>query len=193
MDPSNWLPFHPDLLPRRRRRLGEALASLPPYTTAVFPVSDVLAGLTFLPYYPDRVPHLRVTREQMAVMTGATLVTAIAPQSWLPIFPGWGARTRLPLGAQVSYTGPPLGYAAVVAASLAWQAGFPSAVPHRLPPKPAGLFWAIDPSIPAAAAICLDLGLDVFATSTLLTETGTAPALIVEGLASPRLLDEDLC
>ena len=193
MDPTDWLPTHPDLMPWRRRRLGEALASLPPYTTAVFPVPDVLASLTFLPSYPDRVPHLRVTREQMAVMTGAIFVTAIHPLVWLPRLPPWGARTRLPLGAYLAYAAPPLSYQMVVAQSLAWSARYPDRVFHDRPPAPAGLFWTIDPSIAAAGEFCVDLALDTFASPTLLAQALTVPAMIEEGLGTAQLLDEDLC
>ena len=193
MDPTDWLPTHPDLMPRRRRRLGEALASLPPYTTAVFPVPDVLASLTFLPHYPDRVPHLRVTREQTAVMTGAIFVTAIAPLAWLPIYPAWGPHRRLSRGGMPFLAAPPPGFFMVVAQSLAWQARFPDRVAHRLPPKPAGLFWTIDPSIAAAGEFCVDLALDTFASPTMLAQALTAPTMIEEGLGTAQLLDEDLC
>ena len=193
MDPTDWLPTHPDLMPRRRRQLGEALASLPPYTTAVFPVADVLASLTFLPFYPDRVPHLRVPREQMTVTTAAIVVTAIHPLVWLPHLPPWGARTRLPLGAYLAYAAPPLSYQMVVAQSLVWQARFPGAVPHRLPPAPAGLFWTIDPTIPAAGEPCVDLALDTWGATGLLAQEVTSAGFSVEGLGSSGLISEDLC
>ena len=193
MDPSDWLPFYPDLLPQRRARLGPSLASQPPYNAEIFPVVDVLAALTFLPSYPDRVPHLRVAREQMTVTTAAIFVTAIAPLAWLPFYPSRGARTRLPLGAYLSYAAPPLGYQMVVAQSLAWQARYPDWIPHQRPPAPAGLFWTIDPSIAAAGEFCVDLALDTFASSTLLAQTLTVPTMIEEGLGTAQLLDEDLC
>lgn len=192
MNPTDWLPFYPDLLSRRHGRLGPSLAS-PPYNAAIFPVVDVLAGLTFLPSYPDRVPHLRIPREQTGVTTAAIFVTAIHPLAWLPVYPQRVPRRRLSLGGHLSYAAPPLGYQMVVAQSLAWQARFPSSVPHRLPPKPAGLFWTIDPSIAAAGVFCVDLALDTFASPTLLAQTLTVPAMIEEGLGTAQLLDEDLC
>lgn len=193
MDPTDWLPTYPDVLPPRRAARGEALASLPPYTTAVFPVPDVLASLTFLPSFPDRVPHLRVTREQTSVTTAAILVTAIAPQAWLPSYPPWGARTRVPLGAYPSYSAPPLGMQVVIAQSLAWQARFPGSVPHRRPPAPAGLFWTIPPEIPAAAVPCVAFGLETFGSPALRAQALTTPTIIEEGLGTTTLLDEDVC
>jgi len=176
--------------PRHRRK--QAFAQ-PPYNFEIFPVSDVLAGLTFLPSYPDRVPHHHVTREQTVVTSAAIFVTAIAPLAWLPSFPSWGMRTRLPRGAYPSYTGPPLSYQMVVAQSLAWQAHFPDRVPHRRLPLLGGFFWAIDPSIPAGAIPCVDLGLETFGSPALLVQMLTVPTMIEEGLGTPALIDEDLC
>jgi hypothetical protein len=192
MNPTDWLPTYPDRPPRPARRRGQAFAQ-PPYNPAIFPVPDVLAGLTFLPRYPDRVSHHHTTHEQTGVASAAVFVPAIASLAWLPTFPAWGGRTRLPRGAQQAYAGPPLGYQMVVAQSLAWQARYPDRVPHRRLPKPGGCCWAIDPSIPASAMPCVDLGLETFGSPALLAQAFTHPTLIEEGLGAPALIDEDLC
>lgn len=193
MDPTNWLPTYPDRPERRRSRLAPALASQPPYSSAIFPVADVLASLTFLPSYPDRVPHLRVPREQTGVTTSAIFTTILAPAGWFPAYPNRVPHRRLATGNMLAVAAPPLGYFMVVAQSLAWQARFPGSVPHRRPPAPAGLFWAIDPSIPAAGEGCVDLALDTWGAPGFLAQAVTTTGVSVEGLGSSGLISEDLC
>jgi hypothetical protein len=192
MDPTNWLPFYPDLLPRRRALRGSALASQPPYSAAIFPVVDVLAGLTFLPAYPDRVPHVRETREQTTVTTSAIFTTILAPAGWFPAYPDQVPHRRLAIGNLPS-AAPPFGYFVVVAQSLAWQARYPDCVAYHRPPLPAGAFWTIGPEIAAAGEPCVALGLDTFGAPALLAQVVSLPALIEEGLGTPALIDEDLC
>lgn len=191
MNPTDWLPFYPDLLPRRHRRLGEALASRPPYSAAIFPVVDVLASLTFLPAYPDRVPHLRVAREQMTVTTAAIFVTAIAPLAWLSHYPDRVPHRYLPWGAYPEVTAPPLGYQMGVAQSLSWQAYAPDRVARQRVPVLGGLTWTIDPSL--LSTCCVDLGLEGAASSIFLASGLTSPAFLGEGLGIPALINEDLC
>jgi len=192
MDPSDWLPTYPDVLPRRRAPRWQALAQ-PPYNTEIFPVPDVLADLTFLPTFPDRVPHLRVTREETWVTSAAITSTALAPLTWLGHYPLMVPHRRLPAGAMQEIAAPPPGYQVVVAASLAWQSHYPSSVPHRRPLQPGGSFSTVDPSVPAGEVLCMDLGLDTLTTTTMLGEALTTPTVLAEGLGTTTVLDEDLC
>jgi len=193
MDPTDWLPTYPDRPARRRAPIADALASQPPYNPAIFPVADILASLTFLPSYPDRVPHLRETREQMIVTTAAILATAVAPLQWLPIYPPWGPRRRLPLGSLPAYMAPPLGEAMVIAQSLAWQAHWPDRVPHRRPPVPGGLTtWAVTPLVAASTVLVVDVlptGLQSSATAVEGSEESTVAG---EGVGTSTLIHEDL-
>jgi hypothetical protein len=193
MDPTDWLPTYPDLLPRRPSPRWPSLAAQPPYNTEIFPVPDVLADLTFLPSFPDQVPHVTTTREQTVVTTAAILVTAIAPLAWLPHYPGTVPHRRLPAGGMLDYTAAPPGYQTGVAASGAWRARYPDAVPHRRPLQPGGSFDAVLPAVAAAGELCVDLGLEGLTTPALLAEALTTPTMIEEGLGTPALLDEDLC
>jgi hypothetical protein len=190
MNPTNWLPFYPDLLPRRHARLGPALASQPPYSTAIFPVPVIAGRLAFLPTFPDRVPHRRVAREQMIFTSAALGASAIGPLSWLSRYPDRVPHRRLPWGAHQEVAAPPLGYQAGVAQSLSWQAYGPDHVStHRVPLL--GLAWTIDPSL--LFAPCVALGLEGATSSVFLAGALRSPALLGEGLGTPALLNEDLC
>lgn len=193
MDPSDWLPTYPDQLRRRRSRLAPALASQPPYNFEVFPVPDVLASLTFLPVFPDRVPHLRVTREETGVMTAAQIATIVAPLGWLPIYPLTVPHRQLATGSIPTEAAPPLGVQVLIAQSLTWQPGWPTSVPHHRPLQPGGLTWVPSPTVAAADALCVDLALDTFAAPTLLGQALTTPTALAEGLGTSTFLDEDLC
>jgi hypothetical protein len=154
MDPTDWLPFYPDQLPKRRSLVGPALASQPPHNSAIFPVPDILASLTFLPSYPDRVPHLRVTRERTVVDIAAWAQLAISPLRWLSTYPSQVPHRRFQVARQIAYTGPPLSQAMVVAAALGWLPRYPDRVPHRRLPARGGearVVTMIVPPIPPPA------------------------------------------
>ncbi len=189
MDPTDWLPTYPDLPIRMPRRRESSVADLA-YSAEAFPVPDVLAGLTFLPLFPDRVPHLRILRELAQDAWPGEEVSLIFPLVWLGDFPDQVPHRRLPWGAHLPAEAPP-GAGVVVAQSLAWQAQYPSGVPHRFPPNLGGLVWTIAPSL--LGAPCVHLGLETTATTAFLAEALTLPALLEEGLGSPALIEEDLC
>lgn len=194
MDPTDWLPTYPDRPERRRRPLADALASQPPYSSAIFPVPDVLASLTFLPSYPDRVPHLRVPREQLTVTTAAIFAAAVAPTAWLPIFPDRVPHRRTPLGAHLSCVAPPPGQEVVVAQSLRWLPHWPDRVPHRRSLQPTGMAWGGAPLNVLVGGVCgIDFALETFAAPALITQVVVSSGMVAEGLGSPAFIDEDLC
>jgi hypothetical protein len=194
MDPDSWLPFYPDLIPLRRSRREGGVASQPPYNVEIFPVADVLASLTFLPSYPDQVPHLRVPREQLTVTTAAILVTTIHPLVWRPTYPDRVPSRRLPLGGLPSYTASPPGYLVTIAQRMAWQARFPDRVSPRRFHQPAGAAWAGPPlSVIGAGLPCVQLALDTGATTTFIDQGLTTTEALQGGLGSSSLINEDLC
>jgi len=193
VDPTDWLPFYPDQLPKRRALIGPALASQPPYNTEIFPVTDVLAGLTFLPTFPDRVPHTRTTRETTWVTSAAVTATAVHPLVWLGRYPDRVPHRRTPLGAYQFLAAPPPGYLVTVAQRLAWLPKYPDRVPHRRLLPPAGAFWTILPAA-AVGTICgVDLAQETFASPALITQALAHPDCLGEGLGAPAFIDEDLC
>lgn|SRR3990167_1178024 len=191
MNPTDWLPFYPDAAPRRRPPYGPALVSQPPYTTAIFPVTDVLASLTFAPVYANRAPARRAPHETM-VWTTPLGPLPVSPLSWLPILSSALIR-RPPRGCWVD-SAPPPSTQVVIAQSLAWQARGTDQRPvaRGLPTRlRRALTWTVDPTI--LTAPCVDLGLEAVATTDLLNEALASPALIDEALGTPTLLNEDLC
>ena len=81
----------------------------------------------------------------------------------------------------------------VIAQWLAWQAKFPDRVPHRRLLPPAGEFSAINPVVAAGGEPCVDLALDTLDSPALIAQVLTAAGVLSEGLASPALINEDLC
>lgn len=193
MDPTNWLPFYPDLPTRTRARLEPTLAGQPPYNTGIFPVPDLLAGLTFLPRFPDRVPHVVEPREQLIVTTAAIFVTAVAPESWLPIYPVIVPRPRLSAAARPSITEAPPSVQVVIAQSLAWGAGYPSRVPRVMSRQPDGAFSTVTPLVAASTIVCSELVNEALRSPVFLSPVLRSPGVVREGLTRPQLIAEALC
>lgn len=194
MDPTDWLPFYPDQLPKRRALIGPALASQPPHNPAIFPVPDVLASLTFLPSYPDRVPHLRVTRESTLVNTAALVAPALSLLSWSPRYPDRVPHRRTPLGAHLSFVSAPPGQQVLIATSLAWLPYCPDRVPHRRSLQPSGAPTHVAPLNTVSAGVCcVEFGLDTCASPALIVQIVVTPGMVAEGVGSPAFIDEDLC
>lgn len=193
MDPTQWLPFYPDLLPRAWSRLDPPLASQPPYNVGIFPVPDLLATQTFYPIFPDLTPRRPFLREQTTVPAAAIFSTARAPTSWLPSYPALVPRPQLPVAARPEDAGPPLSVQMVIAQSLAWKARYPAQVPPPIFLQLGGFFYAIPPEVAAAAVTCVDLALDTLDQPGLLAESLTLPDFQGEGLGMPTFLGEDLC
>lgn len=195
LPPDDWLVPEPSLPPRRRSTAAYAPAVFwAPFSTEAYPVPDVLAGLTFLPSYPDLVPHPRWRRSQYEVNTGALLSTAVAPVAWLPVFPSRVPRRRLSVVARPSCFAPPAGAVVVVAQRQAWKARFPDRVSHQRPPVLAGSFWTIPPFAPAWAIGCgVHLAGDMLTTPLIVAEATTLTDLTLEVGTSTTLLGEGLC
>jgi hypothetical protein len=194
MDLSEWLPFYPDVLPRRRSLQGPALASQPPYNAEIFPVPDVLAGLTFLPTFPDRVPHTRTPREMTWATSAAVTSTAVRPLSWGPTYPDRVPHRRFRLGNVLSLAAPPPGQQVYIATSLAWMPRYPDWVAHHRALQPAGATAFVAPlTIVSSGYPCIDLALDTCTTPTILAQGVTTSAFSQEGLGSPGFIDENFC
>jgi hypothetical protein len=194
MDPTDWLPFYPDQLPKRRALVGPALASQPPYNIEIFPVPDLLAALTFFPSFPDQVPRHRVPRSESTVTTAAIFTAAVAPLAWLPTFPDRVPHRRMRLGSHLSCVAAPPGQQVLIGTSLEWLPSWPSQVPHRRSLQPAGAPPYIAPLNTVSAGLCgVELGLETCASPALITQIVVTPGLVSEGLGSPAFIDEDLC
>jgi hypothetical protein len=189
MNPTDWLPFYPDLPPRALRvRQGPALAQPP----RIFSAPDLLATLTFLPCFPDQVPH---RRSQIAWTERIIppFTAAIAPSAWRPIYPDRVPHLRLRAAAQPAYFEPPPSVQVLIAQSLTWRAIFPDRVVHHRPVDGGGSFDAIAPTTVAAGMGCLQLIDEALMSPAFVSERLTSPSFLAEALGSPALINEDLC
>lgn len=190
----DWQPVYPDLIPRRRRPLAGGIAAMPPWNTGIFPIPDLLAGLTFKAVFPDAVPHRRTPLASYEVSTGALFfVGVVHPTAFLPRYPDTVPHRRLSAAHHPAVAEPPPSQGIVVAQSLAWQARYPPNVVRRLRQPMAGAFYTIPPEVAAGAVVCLTWISQDVTVPTFLNEDLTVPSFLGEGLAQPSFLDEDLC
>lgn len=97
--------------------------------------TTTLGDLTFLPSYPDRVPHVVTTRESTWATSAAVSVPVTIPipaildaQMWLPIYPSRVPHSRVSRAQQGSM----LAALAVAATNpVSWLPAYPVTVPAR--------------------------------------------------------------
>lgn len=187
MVPDNWLPFYPDRLETPARRRDTSPAFLP-HASAVYPVPNILASLTFFPRFPDRVPALRLPREGMAA--GLVDPLAFSPLVWLPVFP-----LRVPVippRLQGLASDPTFGAGLAIAASLAWQAVYPERVPHLTLFDVGGEAFWVDPSL-LGLAPCVHVALDQAAQTGFIAAQLPSTTMLAPSVTTTDLIDEDLC
>jgi hypothetical protein len=187
----DWIPTFPSQVPHRRFKQPGLVVG--PFTVSVIPVPVVPGLLAFQATYPNQVPHRHSQVARTERVTPTMFTGAIAPVSWAPTFPNQVPHRHLATAARTTIAEPPPSANVVIGQQLAWQARYPSIVPHRIPLQPGGE-TAPPNLLPGVEALgCLEL-VDVTLTSpALLEETLTAPTFLHETLGSPALLDEDLC
>jgi hypothetical protein len=96
----------------------------------------VLGDLTFLPTYPDRVPHLRVTRETTWVTSAAVSVPKTVPppdllatMDWFPCYPDRVPHRRSLIREPAGTMDAALAFAATE--TVTWLPVYPDQVPRR--------------------------------------------------------------
>jgi hypothetical protein len=148
LPPTDWLPVLPDRMPPRAKNaaLRSQYVAWAPFSYEAYPTADLLAGLTFQPTFPDRMPRQPVKRQRFEVVTGALVTPAVAPVSWLPIYPNTVPRRKLSPALRTSYTTPTFGWGAVIAQQMAWRFVPPVQIRYRqytyrraLPDRPLGV------------------------------------------------------
>lgn len=181
----------PDRFPAPRRATPPSVFGVP-FSTEAYPVTDVLANLTFLPSYPDTIDR-RPARIWTAVRSGsAPLGYVNLGLGWLPILPPLPARLR-PRQQPLAAAAPPPSAYVVIAQRMAWAPRMPAWNP-QVPPTATQFSFLVDPTtVIAAEEDCVQLS-DVDVTMMgMSSETGRSSTLVDLDVTSGTLSSEESC
>lgn len=182
-----WLPQYPDRVPHHRTR--QPWTRVEPFASVTIPVPVIPGLLAFAPIYPDRVPHRHGTSARTELFEPLIFPDAVSPLSWLPDLPAQAPRHHA--AQRPTICEPPPGELVVIAQRMAWAPRYPSRVPHRRPPNPAGETYTIPPEV--FLLPCVDLVNDACTTTDFTAEARTGTDLLAETVTSSDLVDEGFC